>query len=103
MSFQKAANFTANCLKQFTFIFTLPIAMHFPARSFAIYYRVEHSSLVLLFIFVGARRFSRRVLAPLCVSGLGWRWFSPPPFHAATVPVASASGLLAGRIKAFFS
>ena len=42
-------------------------------------------------------------LAPLCISGLGWRWFSPTPFHAATVPVASASGLLAGCIRAFFT
>ena len=42
-------------------------------------------------------------LAPLCISGLGWRWFSLPPFHAATVPVASASGLLAGCIRAFFT
>lgn len=36
---------------------TLPIAMHFPARSFAIYYRVEHSSLVSLSVFVGDHRF----------------------------------------------
>ena len=40
-------------------------------------------------------------LAPLCVSGLGWREFSLPPFHAATVPVASASGLWQAALEPF--
>lgn len=42
-------------------------------------------------------------LAPLCVSGLGWRWFLTSAFSRCHCTRRVSVGSMAGRIRAFFT